>query len=101
MLTSERGADGSAELFIDFSILKSILFLGEERLKVLQSTEKYGKLLTVDDGFLMCPICRRNKRLKRIYQDESGRNISVFCRSCKNEIRIDIDKGQCFESRSQ
>ena len=58
-------------------------------------------MLTVKDGWVSCPACRRNKRLKRIYPDERGSRIRLYCRDCKSEIIVDIDKGQCFESRSQ
>lgn len=57
-------------------------------------------MLAVKDGYLECPICHRN-RLKRVAPDESGERILIFCRYCKSEIRIDIDQGQCFESRSR
>ncbi len=61
----------------------------------------YGRILPMKDGWLVCPICRRNKRLKRIREDEEADRISLLCRDCKNEVYVSIHHGQCFESRSQ
>ena len=58
-------------------------------------------LYTVKDGYLTCPTCRRNKRLLKIEADTSAHRLTVFCRDCKTEHKIDIEQGQCFESRSQ
>lgn len=62
---------------------------------------KHGKLLPVRDGWLTCPACRRNRRLQQIRPDTSATCLVVFCRDCKREIIVDIDKGECFESRGQ
>lgn len=58
-------------------------------------------MLVVKDGYLQCPQCRRNKRLLKIDPDTKATRLVVFCRDCKTEHIVDIDKGQCFESRSQ
>lgn len=58
-------------------------------------------MLVVEDGWLACPKCRRNRRLKRIGPTEDADRVMVFCRDCKTEIFITIKQGQCFESRSQ
>lgn len=57
--------------------------------------------LTVKDGWLQCPICRRNRRLMRVLPETEGQRIPVYCRDCKTELTIDIHEGQCFESRSR
>lgn len=67
----------------------------------MQGQAKCGKLLPVKDGYLWCPRCRRNKRLKRITPDEEAERVRLFCRDCKAEICVTIHKGQCYESRSQ
>ena len=69
--------------------------------KVLQTQGKSDILYSVRDGFLICPTCRRNKRLLKISPETKAHGLIVYCRDCKNEIRVDIDHGQCFESRSQ
>lgn len=69
--------------------------------KVFTDGVSRGKILTVRDGFLVCPVCRRNRRLIRIAPDTQARRLVVFCRDCKTEHIVDIDKGQCFESRSR
>lgn len=67
----------------------------------MQSQGFRGKLLTVRDGYLECPICHKNRRLKRVTPDETGERILLYCRDCKNEIRVDLFEGQCFESRGR
>lgn len=66
----------------------------------LQSQKKYGKMLVVRDGWLECPVCRA-RRLLRITPELTARNLPVFCRRCKNEIKVDIEQGQSFQSQSQ
>lgn len=67
----------------------------------MQTESKHGKLLTVKDGYLICPVCRRNRHLQRIDAVTTAEMLPAYCRSCKNEIYIDIAQGQCYESRSQ
>lgn len=67
----------------------------------MQTESKHGKLLTVKDGYLICPICRRNRHVRRIVPETSATMLLEFCRTCKNEFYIDISQGQCYESRSQ
>ena len=69
--------------------------------EALQTTPKHGRMLTVKDGYLVCPICRQNKRMMKINPDTSAHRAVAYCRRCKAEIIVDIDEGQCFESRSQ
>ena len=65
----------------------------------MQANEKHGKMLTVKGGYLVCPTCRRNKRLMKINPDATAERITVYCRDCKTEHKIDIENGQCFERR--
>lgn len=67
----------------------------------MQSDVKRGKLLPVKNGWLICPNCRRNKRLMRIKPDTVASRVVVYCRDCKTEHIVDIAEGQCFESRSR
>lgn len=67
----------------------------------LQSDVKHGKLLTVKDGYLVCPTCRRNRRLMRIRPSTVATGVVAYCRDCKTENIVDIERGQCYESRSQ
>ena len=67
----------------------------------MQTNKHQGKLLTVKDGYLVCPICRRNKRVMRINPDTVATRVVAYCRDCKTESIVDIDRGQCFESRGQ
>lgn len=68
---------------------------------MLQTFEKAGKMLTVKDGFLVCPHCRRNRRLIQVRPDTRAERLVVFCRDCKHEIVVNIEQGQCFESRGR
>ena len=68
---------------------------------MLNTDREYGKMLTVRDSFLVCPGCGKNKKLLKIYPDTVARRVRVFCRNCKREHIVDIEQGQCFESRSQ
>lgn len=61
----------------------------------------YGKILTVRDGYLQCPVCKVNKKLMRVDPSTAAHNLRLFCRSCKSEIKVDIVEGQCYQSRSQ
>lgn len=56
--------------------------------------------IIVTNGWVTCPICRRNKRLLRVYEQTRARALPVFCRDCKHEIILDIE-GQSVERRSQ
>lgn len=67
----------------------------------MQSQAIRGKLLTVRDGYLVCPHCRRNKRVIQVSPDTEAVRLRVYCRDCKREIIVDIVEGQCFESRSR
>ena len=70
-------------------------------MKVLQTTQKRGKMLTVKDGWVTCPTCRRNRRMIQIKPDTAAHNLVVFCRTCKTEHIVDIVEGECFESRGR
>lgn len=60
-----------------------------------------GRELTVVNGYLVCPNCRRNKRVIRVPADTVATRLVVYCRDCKKELKIDINQGGCFESRGQ
>ena len=78
-----------------------MLFLGETEEKVLQTQAQSAKLETTADGWLICPVCRMNRRLMRIEPDAEATGITVFCRRCKNEIRLNVKKGEGFKSEGQ
>lgn len=67
----------------------------------MQAVQEHGKLLTVKGGYLVCPTCRRNKRVMRVPQDAVATRVVAYCRDCKREHIVDMEQGQCFESRSQ
>lgn len=53
----------------------------------------------VQDGWVQCPVCKRNRRLLRVEENTRARWLLVYCRSCKTEIALDID-GQNIEWRT-
>lgn len=58
-------------------------------------------MLLVKDGYVVCPTCKRNKRLLKIGPETKASDLVVYCRDCKTEHVVNIERGQCFESRSQ
>ena len=65
----------------------------------MQNAEKRDTL-PVDQGWISCPICRRNRRLLRVEPDTEARNLRVWCRSCKSEVVLDIERGQSVKRQS-
>lgn len=65
----------------------------------LQNTPQCGKLI-VKDGWVTCPVCKRNHRLIRVEPETEARNLPIFCRSCKSTVILNIDRGQSVERRS-
>jgi len=65
----------------------------------LQATEKRDTLV-VKNGWLTCPVCRRNRRLMRIAFDTEARNLHVYCTDCKTELILDIARGQSVKRQS-
>lgn len=66
----------------------------------MQEQVKCGKL-TVKDGWLACPVCNRNIHLLKIRPDTQAQNLQVFCRTCRSEIVVNIEKGQCVKRQCQ
>ena len=56
--------------------------------------------LTVKDGWLTCPNCRRNKRLMRVDAETEGNRIHAWCPKCKNEVVLNIARGLSVERLS-
>ena len=67
--------------------------------KPLQDKASCGKL-TVTDGWVTCPVCKRNRRLLRVESDTVATALPVFCRDCKTELILNIKRGQSVERRS-
>lgn len=57
--------------------------------------------LIVSNGWVACPVCRRNKRLLHVLPETEARNLELYCRDCKSCVQVNIAKGQSVERRSQ
>lgn len=68
-----------------------------EKLKIGSGCGK----LSIKDGYVICPICRRNRHLLRVTPDTEAHALPVYCRDCKTEVILNIEKGQSVERRSQ
>lgn len=67
----------------------------------MQSQREHDKLIVVKDGRIVCPICRKRIQEVAVGPNTTARGLQVFCRSCKHETIVDIDKGQCRKGRCQ
>ena len=65
---------------------------------LLQDTKKCGKLITVKDGYIVCPVCRF-KTSQQLRSDTEAVNLRVWCRKCKQVTVVNIAHGQCFLSQ--
>lgn len=66
----------------------------------MMNRQKYGTMLAVNDGYLVCPYCRAGK-LQRIRPETRASRLQIYCRKCKHEILVDIEEGKCFQSQGQ
>lgn len=57
-------------------------------------------ILPVKDGWIECPVCRRNHRLLRVDASTTAKNLRVYCRTCRTEIVLDIERGQSVKRQS-
>lgn len=62
--------------------------------------ERRNGKITVKDGWISCPECRRNHHLLRITDETEARNLPVYCFDCKKTIVLNIARGQSVERRS-
>lgn len=55
----------------------------------MQSNVCCGKL-SMKDGWVLCPVCRKGKLLK-LLPDTAVRNLPVKCKRCGQESVVNID----------
>ena len=51
-------------------------------------------VIAVTEGWIRCPVCRRNKKLLQVLPDTSAKNLEVYCRICKRTMILNIEPGQ-------
>lgn len=66
----------------------------------MQNASVHGKMLTVKDGHAVCSVCHKRMSPK-ILPTTAGKDIVLYCRSCKNELIVDIEQGQRLKGRGQ
>lgn len=66
----------------------------------MQLQGKSGIMLTVRDGYLICPVCEQNRRLIAVRPDTTATNLALFCRKCRKTTVVDISLGLCSRSPS-
>lgn len=57
-------------------------------------------ILSVENGWITCPNCGRNHRLLKIDDDTTATNLRVYCRTCRTEIILNIERGQSVKRQS-
>lgn len=65
----------------------------------MQSTRKCVSIV-VKDGWVSCPECGRNHRLLRITPETEAHGLPVYCRTCRREIVLNIERGQSVKRQS-
>ena len=58
-------------------------------------TETNHDKLVVRNGRYVCPNCKQTTNQKADAETEASKLI-LWCRSCKAEYRVNIQRGQCF-----
>lgn len=66
----------------------------------MQTQENSAIMLTVRNGFLICPTCGQNKHLIAIRPETTATNLELFCRKCRKTVTVDISQGLCSRSPS-
>ena len=51
-------------------------------------------MVTIKEGAVVCPQCRRKIRGLRLYPESTARRINLQCQSCGCNFDIDIPSGQ-------
>lgn len=65
----------------------------------MQNVDRHDKL-PVTNGWITCPNCRRNHRLLRIDDETEAQCLPVYCRTCRTEIILNIERGQSVKRQN-
>lgn len=67
---------------------------------MLRTSSEHDTLPVGTHGWVTCPRCRRNHRLLRVDGDTEADRLPVYCRTCKTEIILHIERGQSVKRQS-
>ena len=56
----------------------------------MQSAEVRGKMITVKDGWVICPRCDR-QRVLRVLPSTRATDLVVYCKHCRSESLISLE----------
>lgn len=56
--------------------------------------------LVVKNGWVTCPICRKNHHWLFVDEDTEAECFPVYCRDCKQTVKVKIARGRSVERRS-
>lgn len=57
--------------------------------------------LPVENGYLLCPKCRRGRHLLRVLPITVAYNQPVFCDRCKRELLVDVVKENVYYNKPE
>lgn len=67
----------------------------------MRSLDKTVIICTTADGVLICPDCGKVIRGVRVDDLSTATGLHVFCRYCKAEYEVNIEKGQRLQGQRQ
>lgn len=57
-------------------------------------------ILVTKDGWITCPGCQRRLKFLRIDDETEARHLPIYCRKCRTQIILDIERGQSVKRQS-
>ena len=57
--------------------------------------------IRVENGYLVCPYCGKNRRVLRILPETRAEHLQLYCRTCRREFIVNIEKGECLKGHGQ
>ena len=67
-----------------------------EGAKILLISDAQGRIISVQQGWAICPECGRG-RLLPIHPQTRGRMIPAYCKRCRKQHYLNIDASACAD----